>query len=213
MVNTITVISDTHGCHHGLKLPPADMLIHTGDVTAYGTEPKLYDFLEWFIRQPFKYKVFVGGNHDICLDRINPPFVNELPVNVHYLNNQSVFIEGLHIFGSPISPFQAGMAFNRHRGSDIEREWQLIPFNTDILITHAPPSGILDDGLGCEALCRQVEQKSPKFHLFGHAHKSYGQFRCGQTLFVNAALTNSPDFINSSNYTIDNKPVLLTLQM
>lgn len=209
MVNTITVIGDTHGCHHGLILPPADMLIHTGDVTAYGTEPELYDFLVWFIQQPFKYKVFVAGNHDICLDRTNTPFVDELPSNVFYLNNQSIFIDGFHIFGSPVSPFQAGMAFNRHRGCDIEREWQLIPFNTHILITHTPPSGILDDGMGCEALRRHVAQKIPKLHLFGHAHKSYGQFLFGKTLFVNAALSSSPDFINSSNYTIDNKSVLL----
>lgn len=211
MVNTITVIGDTHGCHHGLKLPPADMLIHTGDVTAYGTEPELYDFLEWFIRQPFKYMVFVGGNHDICLDRINPPFVDELPVNVHYLNNQSVSIEGMNIYGSPVSPFQAGMAFNKYRGDDINKVWQSIPSNTNILITHTPPLGIMDNDKGCEMLRKRVEQINPQLHLFGHIHEGHGEYQCDKTHFVNSALSNNPDFIASADYWIVNNPVLLKL--
>jgi len=207
MNKDITIIGDTHGCHQQLNLNSSDILIHTGDVTAYETEPELYDFLVWFVQQPFKYKVFVAGNHDLCLDSPNPPFVKELPSDVFYLNNQSVCIEGINIYGSPVSPFQSGMAFNRHRGVDIEKEWQLMPFNTNILITHTPPAGILDNATGCSELKIRVDEINPKLHLFGHVHEGYGQYRNDKTLFVNAALSNSPDFITSSDYLINNKPV------
>jgi Icc-related predicted phosphoesterase len=207
MVNTITVIGDTHGCHQELKLESADMLIHTGDVTAYGTEPELYDFLVWLIQQPFKHKVFVAGNHDICLDTPIPPFISELPPNVYYLNNQSITIEGLNLYGSPVSPFQAGMAFNRHRGEEISKEWQLVPSNTDILITHTPPAGILDNGTGCEELRKTVERITPQLHLFGHVHEGYGRIKRYSTLFVNAALTNTPNYIDIIDYELVNAPL------
>ena len=207
MQKRITIIGDTHGCHHQLSLTPGFMLIHTGDVTAYGTEGELYDFLTWLIEQPFNYKLFVAGNHDLCLDTTNPPFVSELPANVIYLNHQSINIEGINLFGSPISPYQAGMAFNRHRGQEINNEWQAIPSNTDILITHTPPMGILDHGAGCENLMSHVMRIQPSQHLFGHVHEGYGQFRNDKTLFVNASLSNIPDFITSTDYQIINKPI------
>ena len=187
------------------------MLIHTGDVTAYGTEGELYDFLRWLIEQPFEHKLFIAGNHDLCLDKVNPPYVSELPPNIIYLNNQSIIINNLKIFGSPMSPFQAGMAFNRHRGKEMDDEWQKIPSDTDILITHTPPNGILDNGAGCEDLMSYVMKIKPKLHLFGHVHEGYGQFRNRNTLFVNAALSNSPDFIASTDYRIVNNPKHLQL--
>jgi len=67
----ITVIGDTHGCHRQLDLQPNEMLIHTGDVTAYGLEHEFLDFLDWMEAQPFKHKVFVGGNHDLYLQNNN----------------------------------------------------------------------------------------------------------------------------------------------
>ena len=48
----IIAISDTHGLHHNVKIPQADLLIHAGDVTEYGMEEELIDFLDWFAKQP-----------------------------------------------------------------------------------------------------------------------------------------------------------------
>ena len=58
-------ISDTHGLHSRLgTLPPADVLVHSGDFTHCGTESEALDFLNWFIELPYRETVFVVGNHD-----------------------------------------------------------------------------------------------------------------------------------------------------
>jgi Icc-related predicted phosphoesterase len=66
----------------------------------------------------------------------------------------------------------------------------------DVLITHGPPFGILDQTapgevhLGCEELRKAVEEKKPRVHLFGHIHGGAGLFEHGVTRFVNAAYLN-----------------------
>ena len=60
----ITSISDTHGLHHQLQLPGGDLLIHAGDVCKRGTQQEAANFIDWFEKQPYAYKVFIAGNHD-----------------------------------------------------------------------------------------------------------------------------------------------------
>lgn len=80
---------------------------------------------------------------------------------------------------------------------EIRRHWSNIPTDTDILITHGPPSSILDKtssgyNLGCKELIKSVKSIQPKLHVFGHVHANYGQFKneveLGRTLFINASL-------------------------
>merc|ERR1712037_767457 len=68
-----------------------------------------------------------------------------------------------------------------------------IPSDTDILISHCPPYGILDvnaEGERCGSkilLTHVVERVKPKYHIFGHIHEAYGMANNGTTTFVNAA--------------------------
>ena len=65
---TILQISDTHNRHQLLtNLPTADVLVHCGDFTDMGTEEEALNFLNWLIEQPYRHKIFVTGNHDLCL--------------------------------------------------------------------------------------------------------------------------------------------------
>ena len=64
----ITTISDTHGLHHQLKLPGGDLLIHAGDVCNRGTQQEAANFIDWFEKQPYAYKVFIAGNHDFFFE-------------------------------------------------------------------------------------------------------------------------------------------------
>ena len=55
----------------------------------------------------------------------------------------------------------------------------MIPLDTDVLITHGPPFGILDrcyddQRVGCEELLKAVKRVKPKLHVFGHIHENYG---------------------------------------
>ena len=47
----------------------------------------------------------------------------------------------------------------------------MLPKNIDILITHYPPWGILDESFGSNLIRQAVEVMKPHYHIFGHIHK------------------------------------------
>ncbi len=204
-------ISDTHGKHKDLILPKGDMIIHAGDVSSRGSEFEIKTFLNWFSSLDFKYKIFIAGNHDFYFENKTKRSIKEIiPENVIYLNDSSINIEGLNIWGSPIQPEFFNWAFNRQRGEEILLHWNLIPNNIDILITHGPPLGILDrtirDGIsvGCEDLLNIIKAKKPKYHIFGHIHEAYGIVVKPETTFINASVLNE-------RYLLVNKPITINL--
>lgn len=101
--------------------------------------------------------------------------------------------DGIKIWGSPWQPEFRGWAFNLQRGDKILEKWNLIPSDTDILITHGPPLGFGDKltsgaRVGCVELLATVRQRvRPRLHVFGHIHDNPGQWTDGATTFVNAA--------------------------
>jgi Icc-related predicted phosphoesterase len=203
----IVAISDTHGYHTKLKVPDGDILIHTGDVSSQGKEFEIILFLNWFAEQPHKHKVFIAGNHDFYFERTPTSDVNKIiPDNVTYLNDSGVTVEGIRIWGSPIQPWFYDWAFNRQRGMEIKKHWDMIPENTDILMTHGPAYGILDattrgEKVGCRDLREAIERVQPKLFVCGHIHEAYGILDNGQTTFVNASVVNF-------NYQVVNKPIV-----
>ncbi|MBX3252636.1 MAG: metallophosphatase domain-containing protein [Chitinophagaceae bacterium] len=210
----ITFISDTHTLHRELRLSGGDILIHCGDVTEYGTKEELKDFLDWFSGQPFSHKIFIAGNHDLCLEEMSRREKNKIiPGNITYLQNEAVTINGINIYGSPVSPYFLGMAFNRKRGKEIQKEWNKIPANTDILITHTPPFGIMDNGFGCEDLLAAVNEMKPGLSVFGHVHEQNGMIQEGGTTFINATLVNTLAGINEVNYRVISKPVEINMNL
>lgn len=137
----IVAISDTHGQHHKLQLPEGDVLIHAGDISNRGELHEIKDFLLWFDKQPFKTKIFIAGNHDFYFERHSEEEINNIiPDGITYLKDSGIEIEGIKIWGSPITPFFFNWAFNRNRGYEIARYWDLIPSDTDIHYTwtHVP---------------------------------------------------------------------------
>jgi Icc-related predicted phosphoesterase len=87
-------LSDTHGKHHELpKLPTADLIIHSGDISMAGTGKEVMDFIDWFGALNYKYKIFIGGNHDFCMDgKARERIQRFLPENMYYLYNSGVEI-------------------------------------------------------------------------------------------------------------------------
>ena len=193
----ITTISDTNGFHHQLQLPGGDLLIHAGDVCNRGTQQEAANFIDWFEKQPYAYKVFIAGNHDFFFEHFTQQEIQKiLPKNIFYLNDSGIEIEGIKLWGSPITPEFHNWAFNRKRGKEIEEHWKQIPFQTDILITHGPAFGILDttfnnQNVGCIDLLTHIERVNTKYHIFGHIHESFGTLQNHNTTFIN---TSSLDF-------------------
>ena len=176
-------ISDTHNKHQLLKdLPDADVIVHTGDITEDGTEDEVKDFIEWFCGLPYSHKIFIAGNHDNCLYGAN---IEGLPDNVHYLCNEGITIDGIKFYGVP-------MFLEDDLEGNFPELFSRIPDDTDVLLTHQPPLGILDeqDGInyGDNHLYKRVMDVRPKYHLFGHLHhtdETYKVFR--RIRFSNAA--------------------------
>ncbi len=215
----ISFISDTHGKHGEIdlekELPGGDLLIHAGDFMNTGAhEYELVSFLEWFNSLGnYRYKVFIAGNHDVIFEK-NPTRVKEILSNydrVYYLQDNWVGIvhnnTKVKVYGSPWQPRFFNWAFNLDRGGDdLRGVWGKIPTDTDILITHGPPQGILDTSgspyfkpiLGCELLKERVDKYPPKLHVFGHIHGGYG-YRCTDySCFFNASvLSEQYEYINA----------------
>lgn len=179
-------ISDTHGVHLFLKIPKeVDMVIFSGDCSNPRTpalnETEVRDFLEWFSRLPIKYKIFVAGNHDTSIEHrlVRPQEIRDL--GIIYLENSSCEIEGIKFFGTPITPaFGVGWAWNRKR-EKMHALWESVPEDTDVLISHGPPKGILDmsfdragnlERCGCTSMFKFVSKANLKLVLFGHIHNS-----------------------------------------
>jgi Icc-related predicted phosphoesterase len=193
----ITFISDTHNKHDQVQTGCGDILIHCGDFTKKGSLEDVTSFAHFMKKQQFKYKIVIAGNHDFCFEDERKSAAEALlrEHEIMYLNDSGVQIEGMNIWGSPIQPEFYDWAFNRQRGADIKKHWDLIPGDTDILLTHGPPWGILDRCVsgahaGCEDLLKVVKRIRPKIHAFGHIHEAYGQKETDGTHFINACMLN-----------------------
>lgn len=190
----IVCISDTHNRHDEINVPEGDILVHSGDFTSLGKIEEINKFNEWLGTLPHKHKVIVAGNHDKLFE-YNGSLARTLITNATYLENSGTRIKGLNFWGSPITPRYFDWAFNQERGWPIKRFWDIIPDDTDVLITHGPPFSILDETrmgefAGCEELLKRVREVKPRWHIFGHIHEGYGAFREGETLYVNASSLN-----------------------
>lgn len=201
----IVAISDTHNRQNKLVIPECDILIHAGDWTSRGYRHEIRDFAKWLDKQvQCSEIVLIPGNHELEFENHLPAslewFKEECPW-AHLLINESIAIDGIKIYGSPITPFFCDWAWNKHRGDQIQPYWDAIPDDTNILITHGPPYGILDqttyadgtireDRLGCYQLMNRIKQlKDLDLHFFGHIHAPGGtQKHIDGVSYYNAAI-------------------------
>lgn len=213
----ITFISDTHTYMYDehykeLILPEGDILCFSGDIMSSGyKEGELIHFLKWLSKQPFKYKIFIAGNHDRFLEDkrlIAEEIISRYQdYGVVYLNNSSFEYEGIKFYGTPHQPYFCGWAFNVPDFEKLVNIYRMIPDDTDVLLTHCPPYGILDQShqsnysnptgenhLGSLELKEVLAEKyhrdgQPRVHAFGHIHGDGGKQMQGEnTLYINAAL-------------------------
>ena len=188
----ILAISDTHGFHKEFKdldFAGIDMVIHAGDFSNQKSpmfnQQESVDFLSWYNDIPVKHKVLICGNHDTSIEAklVNPKDF----WNIRYLEHESINIEGINIFGSPYTPQFGNWSFMKARGK-LDPYWQQIPENTDILVVHGPPKGILDlsynredvlEYCGDKELYNHVLRVQPKHMIFGHIHNFQDCYNSG----------------------------------
>jgi Icc-related predicted phosphoesterase len=190
----VVTISDTHNYNEKIKVPDGDILIHAGDLTSMGYFGEIARALDWLSSLPHQYKILVPGNHDFFAMDSSEAF-NTLckQRSIHCLLNNKIAIDGLKIWGSPYTPTFGDWAF-MHSESELFRIFEKIPNDLDILITHGPPKGILDevgrgDNTGSSSLLECVMRAKPRFHIFGHIHEYGCEIKkINETTFINACV-------------------------
>ncbi len=187
----IVAISDTHTLHGGLTIPDGDVLIHAGDLTNHGSLADVEQFNEFLGKLPHPHKLIIAGNHDFCFEH-GPAEARAFITNAIYLEDTGIQIDDVYFYGSPWQPAFFNWAFNLNHDSELREKWDLIPDNTDVLITHGPPFGFGDrtfrgKNAGCRELLKAVERLKPKLHIFGHIHEGYGITSNEHTKFINAS--------------------------
>ena len=189
----LVLFGDTHELHREVEVPAGDLLICVGDFTMFSKNlSAIEDFNEWLGELPHRYKIVVPGNHEFFLE--SNPERRSLLDNANVLIDESIEIEGLNIYGSPMTPLY-GAACGKSSPKDRERHWSKVPKNTHVLITHGPPFGILDlspdqaERMGDPELRNRVRAlASLKLHAFGHVHGAYGGVEEDGITFANVAL-------------------------
>ena len=173
----IFAFSDTHGKHRELKVPEnVDIVICAGDAVEDNLAGNEYDdFIDWFASLPCKWKIFVPGNHELSfeLDQADGIIQRMTDKGITVLEDAIEDCDGV-IIGSI--------------GHNVMIAQEDIPTDIDILVTHYPPYGILDEGMGSTEILNFVLNSQPKYHLFGHIHSTSGQkIIFGNTTCVNIA--------------------------
>lgn len=199
---TIVSISDTHWEHRCLHVPGGDFLVCSGDLCMPWNKD-LTDFLLWMGSQSHTYKILVAGNHDKILQNEKEHYLNICKEQkIVYLEDSGVEIEGLKFWGSPWTPKRPrnkNNAFTLSR-PELMTKWNLIPPDTDVLVTHCPPYGIGDCNTehykgppyqGGDFGLRKTINRLPnlKLHLFGHQHFGRGLYKSNTGIyFANSAI-------------------------
>jgi Icc-related predicted phosphoesterase len=216
--------SDTHANHRGVKHPTnwiPDIIIGAGDISGRGSVNQISDYIRWLEGQSYNLCcLFIAGNHDISFDPkrcndFNYSLVQDIRRDlnsydrIHYLENSSISINNIKIWGSPITPWFFGeyWAFNKHRGDEIRGVWDTIPNDTEILVIHGPPysKGDLVEGgerVGCKDLSDRIKTLDKlKMVVSGHIHEGYGTYTDERgILYVNASVLDA-------EYRMVNKPI------
>lgn len=218
----ITCISDLHG--HYPILDGGDLLIVAGDLTARDTFEQHCDFKKWLYEQPYRKKVVIAGNHDNYFigqpgdDLIFSSYNIENGQQksyASYLCDSGTEFEGLKIWGCPYSLLfdEVNPKCTAFMGSEEElmAKYDLIPKDIDILISHTPPYGILDENYkniscGSVSLRHSLHRIKPKILVCAHIHECGGkQIDLVITNIVNASIVNE-------YYQPVNNPVKITLK-
>jgi Icc-related predicted phosphoesterase len=228
----IDIISDLHGAKPNLE--GGDLLILAGDYTSADTTGQWLAFREWLRDQKYTKKIMIGGNHDMAIFNGNfyfdeqwlgatwlndsgTEFVHYPGLEVATEDGMPVYREKLKIWGSPWTAWFDGInprctAWTLKTDKKLAEKWALIPGDIDILITHSPPFGILDEAMhthnyqsvGSKSLLARVHKIRPKLHIYGHIHEGYGQYKADGVHFINASIMDV-------NYKPSNKPVRIEL--
>lgn len=179
----VLVITDIHGSLDSLKTilemnKSVDLILVCGDITHYNS-PHITTMLEPF---DLEKTLFVPGNCD-TIEVMD--ILNEHGVNIHGRTVETNGIKIRGIGGSNPTPFDTPLEYT-------ENELKEILFkdkDVDILVSHAPPKGILDrvgvSHVGSVAVREYIEETQPRYVFCGHIHEQEGEEVLNDSKIIN----------------------------
>lgn len=173
----IFAFSDTHGRHRSLQVPErVDIVICAGDAIEDDLQGGEYDdFIEWFSSLPASWKIYTPGNHELSFELDRAQRIVDMMTS-----------KGITVLQDAIEDCNGITIGSISHNAAIDEED--IPTDIDILVTHYPPYGILDEGIGSIDVLNFILHSQPKYHLFGHIHSTAGQKSIfGNTICINIA--------------------------
>ena len=203
----ITCFSDIHGMqsaelNYWFDNNPGDILLYAGDIQYNNFDNGFYT-MEWINSQPYTTKVMIFGNHDNNSEGMIEYAMHMK--NFYVLNDNSIIVDGIKIYGSPYSVTFGNWNFMESEKELISR-YKKIPIDTNILLTHTPVSGIMDMSVryndihaGSVSLKNRINKlKQLKYHVCGHIHEGYGIKKVGKVTYINASIVDEKyRFVNN----------------
>jgi Icc-related predicted phosphoesterase len=171
-------------------------------------------FIEWYRTLNVPYKIYVAGNHCTSIERRLITEETFSANSIIYLENKAITINGINFYGTPYVPTFGQWAFMRARHK-MGVIWAQVPDDTNVLITHGPPMGILDTAedyyhrilhVGCSAMMTRIRSLGCLTHcLFGHIHDNHNELNSGILIrdgitYSNASLVKDGDFGHLAHY-------------
>ena len=192
MSKRIVACSDTHTKHLDLQIPEGDVFIFAGDFEIRNWYD-VFEMSEWLGELPHKNVVAIFGNHDFTeeyeIDKMKAMFGR-----VNLLFNEFINVDGFKIWGSPYSPYFNDWAWMQPDNM-LKEIWDTIPLETEIIVTHTMPYGILDgvlprmQSVGSLTLKDAIKRVKPYIQIGGHLHEQgYQNYFDGKTNYYNVAV-------------------------
>jgi Icc-related predicted phosphoesterase len=203
----IIAISDMHGVLP--EIEPCDLLILGGDIAPFHDHSLIFqrswfetNFRSWCEEVPARAIVLVAGNHDFIFEanRFFSEKLQDMIPNLVYLENDDCVIgkDNLKVWGSPYVPAHdlINWAFLTNE-LQLERMYEEVPSDVDILISHSPAYGCGDKIIGPNgfyagsgSLRKKIKEIEPKVFICGHIHEGYGAYKIKDTLVYNVSIMN-----------------------
>lgn len=213
----IVAMSDLHGTLLPVNdyFEPCELVCICGDISPLNIQANHRKMRKW-LREKFKpwcealpcdKVIFIAGNHDdICKNTDFMYSVFPKDEKVTYLfHEQYTYIsksgKEYSIFGTPYCKLFGNWAFMETNDA-LDKLYQDIPENLDILITHDAPFGVSDiilqedylwyDGkthIGNKPLSTIILKTTPKIVLHGHLHSTSREFEeWGYSKVINCSI-------------------------
>lgn len=195
--------SDIHGRIDLIRpLPNVDCFVLSGDIAPNTRYPRCDEHRrqeyayqrQWYIEQAESFKevfedkpvLVVDGNHDFYPVHLG---LEDAKINVRRITTAGIVLStpdnaaGLMFAGFPDIPYIAGDWNHEADSYSLQEKCrEVLAAQPDVLVTHAPPFGILDavygERVGSPEITKLLWDLMPdnkiRAHLFGHIHEGAG---------------------------------------